>query len=197
MLQFDRQNPASELPSWPLLRDFRPVALWDPEHDHSALRLPRWWKGGGRRGWNDVSGGENGRRRRRFVFLWPSVAYTIHPVHKAGLHCCLSEASWSLLLENLLTSPHNWWHHTAVSSSASGNMSGFKRCHYSGDVIRLSEFFSSLSSLKIKYRISGRNPSLLFQHDLKKDDMVMQMFGKTFWEKYEKLSTIALLAQML
>lgn len=79
-------------------------------------------------------------------------------------------ASWSLLLENLLTSPHNWWHHTAVSSSASGNMTGLKRCHYSGDIIRLLEFFSSLSFLKInmKHKIWGRNPSLLFQHDLKK-----------------------------
>lgn len=63
-----------------------------PKHDHSALRWPRWWKGGGRRGWNDGSGGENGRRRMSFVFLWPSVAYTIHPVHKLGLHCCLLEA---------------------------------------------------------------------------------------------------------
>ncbi len=38
-------------------------------------------------------------------------------------------ASWSSLLENLLTSPHTRWHHTAVCSSASGNMSGLKPCH--------------------------------------------------------------------
>ncbi len=99
-----------------------------PEHDHSALRRPRRWKGGGRRGWSYGSGGENGRRS---VFLWPSVAFTKHPRAQSRFTRLSFQrhASWSSLLENLLTSPHTRWHHTAVCSSASGNMSGLKPCH--------------------------------------------------------------------
>ncbi len=87
-------------------------------------------------------------------------------------------ASWSSLLENLLTSPHNRWHHTVVCSSASGNMSGLKRCHYSGDIIRLSEFFFSFEFSQNKYEIQDlkEEPVVAVSAWFKKHHMVM------FWE---------------
>lgn len=85
----------------------------------------KWWKW--RREWKEEE-----------VCVSVTICCLYNTLHAQSRFTLLSFER-SSLLENLLTSPHNWWHHTAVSSSASGNMSGLKRCHYSGDIIRLSE----------------------------------------------------------